>query len=148
MKSIKCFFIGHRDTPKTIYPELIKEIENHIVFFGVNEFIVGHYGSFDLMAGRAVFELKAKYPAVKLVMLLPYLPVENRVQIPDYFDDSLYPDNMEKVPKKYAIIRANRYAVDISDYLIAYVSHPGSSARDILEYASKRKHTTNIYTEK
>lgn len=46
---------------------------------------------------------------------------------------------MENVPRKVAIVRANRYMVDHTDFLIAYAWHPASNARDLLEYAGKRE---------
>lgn len=36
-----CFFIGHRETPEEIYPVLCAAVEEHIVRYGVTEFIVG-----------------------------------------------------------------------------------------------------------
>ena len=49
------------------------------------------------------------------------------------------PPGMETVPKRAAIVRANRYMVDHSDYLIAYAWHPASNARELVEYAQKRE---------
>ena len=46
---------------------------------------------------------------------------------------------METVPKRVAIIRANRYMVEHSDYLIAYAWHPASNAQDLVEYAQRRE---------
>ena len=40
---------------------------------------------------------------------------------------------METVPKWVAIVRANRYMLEHSSYLIAYVSHPSSGSREVLE---------------
>ena len=37
------------------------------------------------------------------------------------------------------VVRANRYMLDHSDFLIAYAWHPGSCARDLLEYARARE---------
>ena len=52
---------------------------------------------------------------------------------------------MEKVPRKLAIVRANRYMVDHVDYLIAYAGHPASNARDLMAYAQKKgTSTTNL----
>ena len=48
---------------------------------------------------------------------------------------------MESVPRKAAIVRANRYVVDHVDYLIAYAWHPASNARELVEYAQKRQQT-------
>ena len=45
-------------------------------------------------------------------------------------------DRTEKLMEK---VRANTYMVERSDYLIAYVRHPASSARDVTEYARRRE---------
>ena len=74
-----CFFIGHRDTPDTIYPALLAEVERHITELGVGEFIVGHYGRFDSLAARAVKEAKVRHPEVELALLLPYHPAKKSV---------------------------------------------------------------------
>ena len=37
-----CFFIGHRETSEEIYPALYAAVEQHILEYGVTEFIVGH----------------------------------------------------------------------------------------------------------
>ena len=44
-----------------------------------------------------------------------------------------------KGTRKVAIVRANRYIVDHTDFLIAYAWRPASNARDPLEYARKRE---------
>lgn len=51
------------------------------------------------------------------------------------FDRTLFPPGMETVPKRLAIIRANRWALAQSDFLIAYVSHPSGGSRAVLEAA-------------
>ncbi len=62
-----------------------------------------------------------------------------RILTPPGFDGTFYPPGMETVPKRAAIVRANRYMVDHSDYLIAYAWHPASNARELVEYAQRRK---------
>ena len=74
-----CFFIGHRDTSEDIYPVLEAEVERHITEYGVDEFIVGHYGRFDQMTARAVKAAKTTHPDVKLIMLMPYI---NNIPLP------------------------------------------------------------------
>ena len=54
MSQKSCFFIGHRETPEEIYPVLCAAVEEHIVRYGVTEFIVGRYGCFDGLAAKAV----------------------------------------------------------------------------------------------
>ena len=143
MKS--CFFIGHRDASPEVFPALVEAVERHIMEYGVTEFVVGHYGSFDRMAARSVMKAKGRHPDITLTMLLPYHPAERPVSLPPGFDNSFYPPGMETVPRKLAILRANRYMVEHTDYLIAFVWHPGSNARDLVEYAVKRGITvTNL----
>ena len=143
MKS--CFFIGHREAPDTLYPFLRETIREHIIRYGVTEFVVGGYGRFDFMAGRAVISLKAEHSRITLLRLIPYHPAERQVEIPHGYDNTFYPSGMENVPRKLAIVRANRYMVDHTDYLIAYVWHPASNARNLVEYAQKKgKIITNL----
>ena len=137
MKS--CFFIGHREASIEILPALAAVIEQHIVDFGVTEFIVGNYGNFDHMAATVIIAAKERYPEITLSMLIPYHPAERPVKLLPGFDNTFYPPGMEKIPRRFAIVRANRYAVEHVDYLIAYAWHPASNARDLLEYAQKRE---------
>lgn len=139
MEKKRCFFIGHRDTPETVKPALQAAVEQHIVEYGVTEFLVGRYGAFDRMAAECVISAKKQHPQVLLTLLLPYHPGERKVTLPVGFDGSLYPPGQENVPRRVAIVRANHYAVNISDYLIAYVKYPGSNAKNILDYGKEKK---------
>ena len=143
MKS--CFFIGHRNASQEIFPILLETVIHHIAHYGVTEFIVGNYGDFDRMAAKAVIAAKAQHPGITLTMLLPYHPAERPITPPPGFDNTFYPPGMEKVPRKLAIVRANRYMVDHVDYLIAYAWHAASNARDLTEYTQKKGvPTTNL----
>ena len=142
MKS--CFFIGHREASSEILPALMEAVEQHIVENGVTEFIVGNYGGFDHMAAKTVIAAKERHPGITLSMLIPYHPAERPIEPPSGFDNAFYHPGMEKVPRKLAIVRANRYMVDHVDYLIAYAWHPASNARDLVEYAKKREQRSLI----
>ena len=134
-----CFFIGHRKASQEIVPALEEAIEKHIVDYGVTEFIVGNYGGFDHLAASAVIRVKQRYPQITLTLLLPYHPAERPVEKPDGFNNTYYPEGMENVPRRFAIVRANRYVLDHVDYLIAYAWHPASNARELVEYAQRRE---------
>ena len=144
MSGKSCLFIGHREASVEILTALYAAVEQHIVEYGVTEFIVGHYGGFDRLVASAVKEVKRFYPEVKLTLLLPYHPAERPILTPDGFDRTFYPSGMESVPRKIAIVRANRYVVDHVDYLIAYAWHPASNARELVEYAQKRQQKKGI----
>ena len=135
MKS--CFFIGHADAGREIYDNLFATIERHIQDYGVKHFIVGHYGNFDSMAATAVSSLKTKYDGLTLTLLLPYHPKNSiKEQLDHRFDDSLYPFD-KPVPPRFAIVKANQYAIEHVDYIICYVKRTGKS-RDFLAYARHR----------
>ena len=134
-----CFFIGHRETPSDIFPALLDAVEHHIIHHGVTEFIVGNYGNFDHLSAKAVIAAKAHYPEITLVMLVPYHPAERPIKLPQGFDNSFFPPGLEKVPRRFAIVRANQYMIDHVDHLIAYAWHPASNARNLVELAKKRE---------
>jgi len=134
-----CFFIGHREASSEVLPALAEAIEQHITEYGVTEFIVGNYGGFDHTAAKAVIAAKERHPEITLSMLIPYHPAERPIELPQGFDNTFYPPDMERVPRRLAIVRANRYMVDHVDYLIAYAWHPASNARNLVEYAKRRE---------
>lgn len=138
MPSKSCFLIGHSETPDAIYPALVEAVERHIREYNVTEFVVGKYGNFDSLAAQAVINAKTRHPEITLLLLLPYHPAERPISTPTGFDSTYYPPGMKKVPRRLAIIRANRYMVEHSDYLIAYVRHNASGASEILSYAEKQ----------
>ena len=138
MNGKSCFFIGHRETPDNVLPLLQETVNRHIECYGVTEFIVGHYGNFDYLAAKAVITAKQQHPKIILSLLIPYHPAERPIKKPKGFDNTYYPPGMEDVPRKLAIVRANRYMVDHVDFPIAYTWHPASNARELVEYAEKK----------
>ena len=99
---------------------------------------MGHYGNFDRLAAEALVRAKGRYPYIRVRLLLPYHPFDCPIPVPPGFDDTYYPEGLETVPKRPAIVRANRYMAAHSGFLIAYVWRPASSARDLLDYAKAR----------
>lgn len=134
-----CFFIGHRDTGSEVHTALADEVEHHITSYNVTSFFVGHYGNFDRMAAAAVIKAKKHHPEVTLTLLLPYHPFDRPIPQPEGFDGTFYPPGMERVPKRFAIVRANRYMLEHSTHLIAHVWHISNGSREIWEAAQKRK---------
>jgi hypothetical protein len=139
MNGKSCFFIGHREASSEVLPALKAAIEQHITEYGVTEFIVGSYGGFDRLTAKALLEAKRLHPNITLSLLLSYHPFERSIEMPIGFDNTYYPPGMETIPKRYAIARANRYVIDHVDFLIAYVWHPASNARNLVEHAQKRE---------
>ncbi len=132
-----CFFIGHRDAPGELLPHIRTAVER-LIREGVTDFYVGSRGNFDRLAAASVRELKQTCPQVRLYRVLAYHPFERDISLPEGFAGSVYPEGLERVPRRYAILRANRAMVDACEYLIAYAPHETGNAKKVVEYAMRR----------
>ena len=137
MNGKSCFFMGNRHAPADIKGQLAETVEKHITVYGVNTFTVGHYGAFDSMAREVLRETKKRYEDITLYLLAPYA-LTQKTDVPMDFDGTFFPEGLERVPLRYAIVQANRYMVQHSDFLISYCHHIGNT-RNIVEYAQRRE---------
>ena len=137
MNGKKCFFIGHRDAPQSIKEQLTQAVEKHIAEYGVIDFTVGHYGSFDRLVTEVLREAKKRHKNIKLYLLAPYA-LSQKTEKPEEFDEIVYPEGLETVPRPFAIVQANRLMIQGSDYLISYCYGAGNT-RNFVEYAQKRE---------
>ncbi len=138
-----CCFAGHSELyhTKDIYDKLLLEIEDLITTENVNEFRVGNYGDFDKLSAEAVRALKQKYPDIQLNLVIPYLTSEINEYKEMYYknyDNILVAEIPEKTPKRVQILKANRYMVDTSRFLVCYVKHTFGGASKTLEYAKNK----------
>lgn len=138
-RGYSCFFIGHREAGESLRPALTQAVERHITEYGVTDFFVGHYGGFDGLAAGVVKTAKKRHPEVTLTLLLPYHPYTRPTPTPPGFDGTFYPPGMENVPRRFAIVRANRWMIDNSTHLIAGVWHTASNSWEQLKYAKLRE---------
>ncbi|MBE6786714.1 MAG: hypothetical protein E7537_00025 [Ruminococcaceae bacterium] len=140
MKS--CTFIGHRDTPKEIEPILETALNDLIINKKVTKFYVGTHGSFDNMAQRVLGKLKKQYDWIDYSIVLAYIP-KDKEEYKDYLE-TIYPDGLEKVPKKYAIIERNKWMIKKCDFLVCYVEHTFSNSYSFKEFAEKTERQFSI----
>lgn len=131
-----CFFIGHADAPESIKPALKEAIRKCIEEYGASEFIVGHYGCFDRVAAGVVKEIQKEHPHIQLQLLLPYMPQKMNDMLKEY-DGFIYPEGMETVPKRYAILRANQWAAKRCDMAIVYLNHTFGGAYKTYSHVRK-----------
>ena len=125
----------------------MEAIERHITDYSVEEFVVGHFGAFDRMAASQLQLAKKKHPEIILTLLIPYHPGERAIMLPEGFDRSFYPLGMEAVPRQVAIVRANHYMVQNSDYLICYNKGYVGNTRNLLSIARHRERDGLIHIE-
>ena len=128
-------FFGHKDTPKNIEPTLrttlVDLIENH----GATEFYVGNNGNFDTMVRCQLENLSQTYP-ITYNIVLAYLPTKKN----EYEDHSntILPEGIETVPKRFAISYRNKWMVEQSDVVVTYVKHSFGGAAQFKVLAKKQ----------
>ena len=105
-------------------------------------FYVGNEGCFDYMVQKALQQLQSKYPSICYEVVLAYLPLDKKNGKFDSTDPTLYPEELETVPKRYAISRRNRWMVDHADCLVAYIAHDWGGAAKMYQRALHRGLTT------
>ena len=129
-------FFGHGNISydNEIKSKLKAEIEKAISK-GETEFLLGGYGSFDLLAALTLKTLKSQYPQIKSTLVIPYIDRDYDTCL---YDDSVYPP-LENVPRKFAIVKRNEWTVDKADIIIAYVEHDWGGAARTLKYAVRKK---------
>ena len=135
-KNKTCCFFGHREVTHNIRTKLKAIIEKLITEDGVTEFYVGHQGQYDGMVYSILKELKAKYTQIRYTVVLAYMPDEHIKDV--YGNDTLFPDGMENVPKKYAISKRNDWMIKHSDVAVCYVHKITGGAAKFMEKAEKR----------
>ena len=130
-----CCFFGHREVTHNIRDKLTALIEKLITEDGVTDFYVGHQGQFDSMAYSVLKELKAKFPHIRYTVVLAYMPDEHIREL--FGEDTLFPDGLETVPKRFAISKRNDWMIQQSDYAVCYVHKITGGAAKFREKAEK-----------
>ena len=129
-----CTFFGHKDAPDAIYPKLLKVIEELFLERNVDRFLVGTHGIFDSLALKALRELKKKYPLLVYGVVLAYMPDANHYQ--EF--ETVFPEGIEVVPKRFAITYRNEWMVRASDVVVCYIDHSWGGASQFVEMATKQ----------
>ena len=130
-----CFF-GHRDVTHDIRAKLQFIIEQLITEEQIYNFYVGHQGQFDSMVRSVLKELKVKYPHIRYTVVLAYMPDEHIKEV--YGEDTLYPDGLETVPRRFAISKRNDWMIQQSGFAVCYVHKITGGAAKFREKAKKK----------
>ncbi len=130
---MKCTFFGNRDASEEIYESLKQTIIKLIEWEKVTQFYVGTHGKFDKMVYAVLRELQLIYD-IKFCVVLAYL---NQNDYPSCY--TLYPEGIEKVPLRYAIVWRNGWMIDHSDYVVTYTKYTTGGAWRMKELAQKKK---------
>ena len=105
-------------------------------------FLLGGYGAFDSLSLRACKEYKVRYaPSSSLCFVSPYNDegyFSSRSTALSEYDEIIYPE-LERTPRRYAILQRNKWMVRNCDILICYVKNEWGGAFYTLREAKKRQ---------
>ena len=90
MKNRTCCFTGHRKIPPEDLEQISRRLENILIQLiekGYKYFGAGGALGFDMLAVQTVLKLKAVYPYIKLILVLP---CENQAEYWKREDKILY----------------------------------------------------------
>ena len=130
-----CFF-GHRDVNHEIRAKLQSIIEQLITEEHITSFYVGHQGQFDSMVYSVLKNLKKSYPQICYSVVLAYMPDEHIYEL--YGEDTIYPEGLETVPKRFAISKRNDWLIAHSCVVVCYVYRTWGGAVKYREKAIRK----------
>ena len=139
-----CTFAGHREVYQANIAEKLDEaISKIIATDDCFRFLVGGMGDFDGLCSSAVRRAKRSNPEkqISLELVLPYLTQElneNKLFYETSYDDVIVPIELAGVHYKSAITKRNRWMVEKSNWMVAFVYRDFGGAYTTLRYAEKK----------
>ena len=133
-----CTFFGHRDAPKKIESDLYFVLNELVKKHNVDSFYVGNNGNFDHIVRQQLAVLKRNYPHINYSVVLSHIPTRKDGQ--DY-ENTIYPDGLEKTPPKYAVCKRNEWMLKKSDYVVTYVVYSFGGAFKYKNMAERKNKT-------
>lgn len=135
-------FCGHSDYIQNSFDEekILSILEANTAYCQV-DFYLGGYGNFDNFAYHCTKKYQALHPSARLIFITPYLLQRETKQ---KYDEIIYP-SLENIPPKFALLHRNKWMIEHSDIVIAYVSRRFGGAYKSLTIAKhKNKQIFNI----
>ena len=129
-------FCGHAQISQSEKIEKwLYAVTQKLIEQGATTFYLGGYGAFDLLSASVLRAQKKRYPQIELILVLAYL---NTGRNTSGYDSTVYPP-LETTPRRFAISHRNRWMVEASDVVVAYVLHDWGGAATTLRCAKQKK---------
>lgn len=139
-----CTFSGHREVYQSgIEARLDAEIEKLLQTDNEFRFLTGGMGQFDGMGVGAVRAAKRRHPEKRITMalVLPYMSNwlnTDKEYYQFYYDQIIIPEELDTAHYKAAIQLRNRWMVDRTDIVIAYIYRDFGGALATVRYAQRQ----------
>lgn len=143
-KNITCCFSGHREIAIKNEKEITNTLEKTIIEYiksGYSIFETGGAKGFDTLAAKTVLKLKAKYPYIKLKLVLPCKSQTrkwNFADVKEYEFIKYQADSVIYTSESYTrgcIFKRNRQLVDDSSACICYLNKKTGGTYYTVKYA-------------
>ena len=147
MREQTCCFTGHREIPAFFEAHLELELESVIhglIARGIRYFGAGGALGFDTLAAQVILRLRATYPQIRLILVLPcrdqdrYWAEEQRKR---YREIRTLADKTVYVSETYdrdCMGRRNQHLVDHSSICVAYCTRATGGTASTVRYALKK----------
>ena len=130
-----CCLFGHRDCFALEESFLADALESQIAK-GVHTFYVGNHGYFDTQARKILRKLQKQYPHIQYAVVLAYLPEKQKAY--DDYADTIYPEGLESVPRRFAITKRNQWMIRQADVCICYINRTWGGAYTSVKSGKKK----------
>lgn len=137
-------FAGHRSP---LLPGVERKLETVLEWLLEKDdqllFYVGGMGEFDECCAASVRAAKSRHgeKKIQIILVLPYMTNKlntDRIYYESSYDDVMIPFELSEAHWKAAIRKRNRWMVDRSNFLIAYVYRDFGGAYDTICYARRK----------
>lgn len=136
-------FFGHRDAPAALSSSLDRTLRELLEKNPCCCFYIGNQGRFDALVKHTLQQLSDDFPKIRIITVLAYMPPD-RVM----FDtDTLYPEGLENIPRRFAIHHRNTWMLKQADIVITHVISPAGGAAHFKDRALRMGKTViNVTT--
>ncbi len=149
-KKFACAITGHRFLPSDFDKNILKSDLIYLINSGFTTFNVGMAIGFDTEVCKYLLELKKDY-GIKIVACIPFNNQNekfNKIQKLDYLIligkcDAVYVLNREY--DKYCYFERNRFMVDNSSAVYAYINYSKGGTYQTVKYAETKGVKLNTY---
>ena len=144
MKRQTCCFTGHRKIPLNQLEQLTQRLKDAVtacIQEGYLYFGAGGALGFDTLAAKTILELKAKYPEIKLILVLPCLDQAkkwNEKDKKEYERIKSLADKVVYTSRNYfngCMQQRNRHLIDNSSLCICYLTEKSGGTAYTVDYA-------------
>lgn len=139
-----CTFAGHREVfhqgvEEAVEAALRELLEMDSTFC----FYTGGMGEFDAVCARAVRRIRARRPEkqMRLILVEPYMKQSINTDgqwLHGCYDDIIIPEELAGIHYKAAIQYRNRWMIEHSQHIIAYIRRDFGGAYTAMRYAQRK----------